>query len=188
MNKLSIYLFLLAALTACSQKPVINNYTYSPFEYPSLSQLNTWYFEGRLAYQDTQESFTANISWKHLHKEELIELSGPFGQGRTIFEVTDHSLKINNGNQTSIFKGNIDQQISNQLNMNIPVSALKYWVLGLTKPDQNYELTKSGFHQADWTIEYSRMKSLNNVQLPEKLKLFQDGKQLKLIITQWQLN
>ena len=102
-------------------------------------------FSGRIALTNEKESLSLSINWKHRNKQDSIELSGPFGQGRTILKLSEEELIIDDGEKPLKFVGNVDDQIARYVGLNIPISALKYWVLGLVKPKARFGCRKRWF-------------------------------------------
>ena len=148
----------------------------------------SWAFVGRMAVSDKNDSFSASITWKHQDSQDKLELSGPFGQGRTLIELTDEGVVIDNGDERMQYSGNADELVSRQVGVDIPVSALKYWVLGLVEPELEYDLLEKGFVQSGWNVSYQQMQRVGQTDMPRKIRVEQEGVKLKLIINHWDLS
>jgi len=134
------------------------------------------------------DSWSASIEWQHETHQDKIKLSGPLGQGAIAITLTAENISIDTGEKIIQKSENIDALIQQQLGIFIPVQALRYWVLGLTAPDQSYEIHENGFTQAQWLIRYSQMQQLETQQwMPRKLSVQQQQTKLKLIIDHWVL-
>ncbi len=188
--KLSVITFLLMAgvLVSCARTPVkpVPSFRLQSREY--LYEKKTWSFSGRIALTNEKESLSLSINWKHRNKQDSIELSGPFGQGRTILKLSEEELIIDDGEKPLKFVGNVDDQVARYVGLNIPISALKYWVLGLVKPKAQFVAKKDGFSQFEWRIKYQQMQFFDGDELPKKIKVerFKQGNEkLKLIIDHW---
>jgi len=152
-----------------------------------LYEKSGWSFVGRIALLDSDSSFSAAISWVHEGENDEIELSGPFGQGRTIIWVTGSSVEIDNGDEHLQYFGDVDMLISRQLGVSVPVSALRYWLLGLVHPRMKYTEQAGGFVQSGWQVTYHAMQQEGKELLPRKLRIEQDKTKLKLVIGEWDL-
>ena len=164
---------------------------------PSLFQLQnreylykkkTWSFTGRVAMSNEKESLSLSIDWKHRKEQDFIELTGPFGQGRTILELTDDEVIIDDGEKRLNFVGNVDDLVARQVGVKIPISALKYWVIGLAKPENDFVDEEYGFTQFEWRVQYQQMQFFEGDELPKKIKIEnveQGNEKLKLIIDHW---
>ena len=190
--KLRVIIFLLVAgvLVSCTSTPVKPVPTFRLQSREYLYEKKTWSFSGRIALTNEKESLSLSINWKHRNKQDSIELSGPFGQGRTILKLSEEELIIDDGEKPLKFVGNVDDQIARYVGLNIPISALKYWVLGLVKPKARFVAEKDGFSQFEWRIKYQQMQFFDGDELPKKIKVerFKQGNEkLKLIIDYWGL-
>lgn len=175
-------------LVSCARTPVkpMPSFRLQSREY--LYEKKTWSFSGRIALTNEKESLSLSINWKHRNKQDSIELSGPFGQGRTILKLSEEELIIDDGEKPLKFVGNVDEQIARYVGLNIPISALKYWVLGLVKQGTPFVNEKEGFSQFEWRIKYQQMQFFGGDELPKKIKverIKQGNEKLKLIIDHW---
>ncbi|QWF70302.1 outer membrane lipoprotein LolB [Methylomonas paludis] len=146
-----------------------------------------WSFQGRLAVVADKDAFSASINWKHQSSEDEIELSGPLAQGKVLISVTPGSVAIDNGDQVRHYQGDADSVINAQLDIKIPVTALKYWVLGLTDPQQSYLALDNGFVQSGWQIRFIELQSVGDLVLPKKITVQDEHNRVKLIVDQWSL-
>ncbi|MCK5191135.1 MAG: outer membrane lipoprotein LolB [Methylococcales bacterium] len=185
--KTIVMLILTALLVSCADVPVKLT---SPFQLSGRDHLyakESWSFAGRMAVSDKNDSFSSSIAWKHRNRQDELELAGLFGQGRTLIEITDSGVLIDNGDERLQYLGNADELLSRQVGVDIPVSYLKYWVLGLVKPEAEYDVLENGFEQAGWNVKYLQMQSVGGNDMPRKIRVEQGDVKLKLIINNWDL-
>ena len=177
---------LAALLISCTNRSVKSEVV---FQLNKNSQLveKDWSLSGRLALADRDNSFSASLVWSH-HKEwEKIELSGPFGQGRVLITINDEHVIIDRGNKPLHYFGDVDEVVSGQLGVFVPVLALKYWLLGVVEPKVAYQKLKDGFIQSNWRVRYSQMQVSGGKELPRKMKLDYENVRLKLIVDEWNI-
>ena len=182
-----VLLMLTALLVSCADAPVKPT---SPFQLSGRDYLYakaSWSFAGRMAVSDNNDSFSASIAWEHRGRQDKLELAGLFGQGRTLIELTDNGVVIDNGDERLQYSGNADEVISRKVGVDIPVSALKYWVLGLVEPEADYNELGNGFVQSGWNVMYLQMQAVGGDDMPRKIRVEQDDVKLKLIINNWDL-
>lgn len=180
-------LFLTTLLISCADVPVKST---SPFQLSGRDYLYDtakWSFAGRMAVSDENDSFSASISWNHQNRQDKLELAGLFGQGRTLIELTDDGVAIDYGDERLQYFGNVDELVSRQVGVDIPVTALKYWVLGLVQPGAEYGVVENGFVQSGWNVRYLQMQVVGQNDMPRKIRVEQGDVKLKLIINQWDL-
>ncbi len=185
-----ISLLLLAGLlVSCASKLVkpVTHFQLQGRNY--LYDKNKWFFSGRIALSNEKESLSLSISWNHNNKHDKIELAGSFGQGRTIFEITEKGIGIDDGEKRLQFVGSADVLVARHVGIKIPISALKYWVLGLVKPDTHFVGEENGFLQSEWRVQYQQMQLVDGDALPKKIKFERiepRNEKLKLIIDHWE--
>jgi outer membrane lipoprotein LolB len=182
-----IFFAVLWGLSACSvikEKPTIG---FNLAQMQHLQHLERWYFEGRVALSNEKDSISAAINWRHNLEKDEIELSGPLSQGKVAIVVTADKVIVDDGEHPQEFEGQVDDVVSGQLGVNMPVSALKYWVLGVNQPLQPVILQDSGFVQDGWQVAYREMQNVDSELLPKKIFVDKNKTRIKLIIDQWKL-
>lgn len=170
--------FLLASCASVSERGA----TFDLRGRESLYELNEWSFQGRVSVSDENNAVSGSIEWLHRSKQESIKLSGPFGQGRTQIVLFEDYVEINSAGEKVSYFADADKVISSELGLALPVSSLKYWVLGLTSPGLSYKEFAGGFVQDGWRVTYSSLQADN---MPSKMKIEKGRAKLKLIINQW---
>jgi len=179
----------LILLSACSVVPVESDMSYSRAAMLHLYELKHWSFEGRLALTGQNDSWSANISWKHSPEAEKIKLSGPLGQGAVAISLIGNIVTIDRGGDDVRSSTQPEEFVNQQLGMFVPVRSLRYWVVGLPEPSRSYKDTNAGFNQDGWLSEYKQMQAVNNDgAMPHKMMVMNNQVKLKLIIDHWDLN
>ena len=187
--RLQVLLLLSLLIISCAEVPVKPMAGFKLEGRDYLYERSRWVFWGRLALSDEGRSMSASIKWVHKDKRDDIELSGPFGQGRTIITITDGSIVIDDGDNKPVqYSGAVDELVSRHLGIKIPVMALKFWVIGLLEPDVKYISFDGGFLQAGWRVRYQQMQQEGQDLLPKKMRLEQDKVRLKLIVNRWNIS
>lgn len=177
----------LLLLTACTSVSVVSTEPYSKLARSHLYALQHWSLEGRLALRAQKEAWSANMDWQHAVDSETIKLSGPLGQGAALIQLTPQQVTIDRGGghvQTSMQP---EQFVAQQLGMTVPIQALRYWVLGLPEPTQDFFATHDGFKQGEWLVEYQEMQQVKAV-MPRRMSVTNGKVKLKVIIDQWLIN
>ncbi len=185
----AVLITLSCLLISCAELPVQST---RPFDLTGryyLYDKSEWSFSGRMAFSDKNNSISAAIDWKHQGEQDQLELSGPFGQGRTLIQLFGDKVVVDYGNEQRKYFGNVDELVARHVGISIPVSALKYWVLGLVEPDIEYDMFENGFLQAGWRVNYQQMQTQNvgQVDMPKKIRVEQNEVKLKLIINEWDI-
>ena len=175
-------------LVACATEPAILDGKYASTDKARLYNLQNWTLAGRLAISAPNDSWSANIEWRHQPNLEKIKLSGPLGQGAVLIELTGNAVKIDRGGGNVQTSNQPEQFINQQLGMFVPLQSLRYWAIGVPESNIAYQTTSDGFVQNGWLIAYKAMQQVNADMLPHKLAVSDARVKLKLIIDQWDLH
>lgn len=179
-----VFMFLLASCASIPDKKddIVD---LSGREY--LQEMKNWSLSGRVSVIDKKNATSAMLQWQHQDKKDSIKLSGLFGLGRTEIILAENSVQIKSAGELVKYFGNIDDVVSSELGIAIPVSALKYWVLGVPDPMASYKKMSGGFMQRDWRVRYLQMQKNGGYSMPRKIRVEQGESKLKLIINQWNI-
>ena len=188
IRRLSFLLLLSAMLSACSVAPEKSIENYQLADMQHLQQQKNWSFEGRLALVSDKESVSVSINWRHAESHDEIELVGPLAQGRVKISVSPGQVEVDDGDVRNIYYGQADAMLSEQLGMDIPVSSLRFWVLGVNDPGYAFVEQSGGFYQNGWLVRYKEMQNVNANILPKKMTAEKDKARVKLIVDQWVLS
>lgn len=153
-----------------------------------LHDLTRWSFEGRVAIMSKNEVEQANISWSHTPQDEMIKLSGPLGQGAVFIEFNAQGVSVDRGGGDVKTSTNPEAFIYQEVGLFVPVTFLRYWVVGLPETQQATHALAGGFEQAGWRILYKSMQSVASYILPRNMVITNDTVKLKLFIDQWNLD
>ncbi len=180
-------LFLLL-FQGCAQqhiKPVEN---YALVRPQALYSLEHWVAEGRVAVHSVEESFSASLVWIHRqHVEDVLELAGPFGQGRVRITVRKNVVIVDEGGRQQKYYQPAEKVFRRFFSVNVPVESLRYWLLGVPSPEQSYVLDNKGFFQAGWQVEYNLLQKAGVFYLPKKMRLNHRQVKIKIIVDQWKI-
>ena len=176
---------LLAACAASSEKPE-SQFDLSAREH--LYKVANWSFDGRMALTGKNDSWSANIAWKHSPGSDQIKLSGPLGQGATLIELSGNHVVVNRGSGDVQQSDNPEVFVSQQLGLFVPIQALRYWVVGLPQPDVKNIPIENGFSQVQWLVQYLQMQAVKADVMPRKMSVGNNQVKLKLFIDEWILN
>ncbi len=176
------------ALSACSLTPEKSLQGYDLESMRHQRQKDVWYFEGRLAVVDERDSVTVSINWRHGAGLDRIELVGPLAQGRLLVQVTAGDVVIDDGEGRQQYQGSADLVLTEQLGVEVPVDALRYWVLGLVDPAQEFTVQTDGFYQGGWLVRFREMQAVGVDVMPKKMTVEKDKTRIKLIVDQWEFS
>lgn len=146
-----------------------------------------WTFDGRIALSNEKDSISAAILWQHQKDRDVIELAGPLAQGKMQITVTADAVVIDDGDKSQEYRGVVEDIISAQIGIDVPVQSLKYWVLGLNDPAAKVSEQVDGFSQSGWQIKFKGMQAVKQLQLPHKMAVEKELTRIKLIVDRWEI-
>lgn len=167
ITQLSIVFFTCLLMFGCASTPPTTEI------FPNTqqnTQLTQWELEGRIGIRTSTEGFSANIHWQQCNENFLIQLSGPLGLGAVKIYGNQQSISVESNEGTQYF-GRNSQALEKALGFTLPFDELFYWVKALPQPNTAFESHQTGFTQSDWQLDYFNWQTLENYQLPEKIKL-----------------
>lgn len=185
--KLFIVIVIATILASCTSIPDKLDSSFDLGLREDLYRKDAWLFSGRMSVVDEKHAVSASIEWRHHNKKEEIKLSGPFSLGKVRVVLTETDVEIDSAGKQVNYAGNVDDVVSTELGVAVPVSVLKYWVLGVTDPDSQYMPMVDGFVQHGWRVRYIQMQNKGGYDLPKKIIIELRETRLKLIIDHWDM-
>ncbi len=137
---------------------------------------------------NARDSWSASIDWVHKNNKETINLSGPLGQGAIKIVLLPGLIVIDRGDGKTGYSTHINSYIEQQLGFVVPVTVLRFWVLGLPSPEQQFVSLQDGFEQLLWKIRFLNFIPVGNTLMPRKIIVEKDSAKLKLVVDQWIFN
>lgn len=187
---------------ACSSKPT-KKLTVTDWQtrQSSLAMIDSWSMHARIGLRSQSRSGSATLLWDETPASRKLRLLGPLGGG------TIHLQQDNSGVTLQDSKGkrwqaeNAAELIYQVTGWQIPVSALRWWVLGLTEPgsDAEYSLDESqhlvSVRQQGWQVTLGQYNQFGEYQLPTNIVLENESGpedeqyvRARLIIKDWKLD
>lgn len=158
----------------------------------SLKPLHLWQLTGRIAIQTGDDGWNATLIWRQAQEQYRIQLVAPLGQGSLQLEGDPQQVELRTSEGNSAVAADPDTLIFNELGWRVPVSALRYWVLGLTAPGEaSVVIDEFGrlnrLKQAGWEVEFLDYMVQGSQELPARLFVTNHQAQVRLVIKRWEL-
>lgn len=193
MNRPLCFLLLataLSLLTACANQPPQADL---PGAYRNAEALSQWQLKGKVGITTPADRVNATIGWQQNEHRFAIDLSGPFGQGRTAIEGDDQSITVTTGNQT-VSGQSAQDLMQQQLGWSVPVMHFAYWARGVPSPltevtsiEYDADGALSYLIQDGWQVDLSRYQSVSGWSLPARLSAKTTNIALVMVVKEWQL-
>lgn len=187
---------LLAVLAGCAATPLPVP-SISPEEAwlrheTRLRTLDTWTLSGRLVVSDEKEAWNASLHWAQRPDGYEVSVIAPLGGGSLQLRGNTRGVTLQTSDDELYLAQDPDALMTEVLGLQIPVSGLRFWVLGIPQPGvaQQYKLDSWGrlveLQQGEWQIEFVRYRETPRGSLPDKLFMRNQQFAVRLVISDWE--
>lgn len=160
----------------------------------ALQEIDSWTAKGKLGLRYADESQSARFSWDNHLDNFVIRLSGPFGQGAVVLTREGDTVTLRDGKQTRQ-ANSPEELLYHALGWSLPVSGLKWWIMGLPAPHTPVDHQENGAQgellqlaQMGWHLQYHNYGQSEGYPLPGKLVGTREDIKFTLLIKRWDLN
>jgi outer membrane lipoprotein LolB len=186
-------LILVLVLAGCASVPRVPEPVDWTQRKADLMALQSWRMSGSVAVSVDGEGASARLDWRQAGEMSELSLSGPLGVGALRAVLGPGDLSLEDGRGNSLHGDAARALLSDRLGTEIPLAALRYWVLGLPEPGTPAQesLGPDGrptrIEQAGWLVAIDRYSPDAAVGLPTRLSATRDGARIKLAVNRWEL-
>ncbi len=194
-----LLLLLSAVLTACATAPPL-----PPVSDPArawaerqvrLDALADWYLEGRIGIRHADDAWQGGLTWKQQDGSYRLQVDGPFGQRQFSLAGGADGVELITSDDKRYRSSDAQSLLYAQTGVDMPVDALRYWVLGVPAPqgpppsvrtlDDRGRLSR--LVQAGWEVRFRAYTQVDGLELPEKLFVRHGEVELRLVVDRWRL-
>jgi len=163
----------------------------------ALQSLSVWQADGRIAVRHSGGGGQGRIQWQQNGPDTDIVLSGPLGIGATqiIWRSDTVSLITANGEEQRRYEGldAAEQFLASELGWQLPVSSIRYWLLGVPDPvwphadsfDESGQL--QSMQQRGWVMTYKSFALAAGRPVPTRMDAELGSLRLRVIVDDWEL-
>ena len=142
---------------------------------------------GRLAARYGDESFSANLAWRHARNADEMLITTALGQGVARIVREGESVTLTTAEPREYRAADAEELTEQVLGFRVPLAGLAEWVRGRpsTESPATAEYAPDGrllsLQQGGWSIEFVEYEG----KLPSRMRLAYPGIELRLAISQW---
>jgi outer membrane lipoprotein LolB len=161
---------------------------------PQLQAHTHFELKGRVAVAARGEGFNANLRWTQEGTRSQLTFEGPLGVGGAQVTASGDELSLVTARGEHVDDAEAHAALEARLGFDPPLSALRYWVLGVPDParpatealDQTQQRL-AGLTQDGWRVDYQSYVTAGDQALPARLTLQRDDVRVRLLVDNWQL-
>ena len=162
----------------------------TPASSAGIAGLTAWIAAGRLAVAAGSEGGSGGFVWQQQGPETRLRLRGPLGAGA--FEIASDGEQLSVTDAAGQVLGDdAHATLRSRLGADLPLSSLRYWIIGLPDPTAPARVTESEaaplrtIEQHGWTIAYDAFTSSGGFPLPARITATHGDVRLRLTVSDW---
>lgn len=159
----------------------------------ALLALDAWHANGRVAVKTASDGWSAGFDWREARGRGEIAVRGPFGAGSARITRTPSLIRIEQGSSASIdvpapFDA-LEPTLVDRLGVPLPLTQLRWWLLGVPAPDAPSVGDAAAFEQSGWRVQVTEYAPVPGAPapLPRRLVLERDATRIRVIVDRWEL-
>lgn len=199
IKTLALLLVSIVLLTSCAQlrkTPTTFEHTSWKKRQAELHQIKNWTMSGTLSITHHKKRDIAKIKWAQTPNSYNINIFAPLNMGSIRIIGNESEVALWNSNKKPLKAKTPEQLTLAQLGWQLPVSNIRYWILGLPAPKTKINATSFdqyghliALNQSGWQVTYSRFNPIkNNLDLPQLIELKNENLAIKLKITNFAID
>nr|VFJ76386.1 MAG: outer membrane lipoprotein LolB [Candidatus Kentron sp. FM]VFK14692.1 MAG: outer membrane lipoprotein LolB [Candidatus Kentron sp. FM] len=159
-----------------------------------LLRIRDWSVRGRIAIEAEKEAWNVGVHWHQQGNEYRIRFHGPLASGSAEIVGGPGMVTLRTTDQRHFSAPDPESLLSDMMGWSIPVSGLRYWVLGRPDPKLPIEQLRvdaenrlRSLEQSGWRIRYIDYRDIDDFQLPVWLTLENERLAARIRISAWTL-
>ena len=158
-----------------------------------LNAIGHWQVSGRMAIQAAGEGYHGRFDWRQLGDRMDLTVSGPLSQGSARLRGDGAGVELLDSDGGRVRAGDADTLLRRATGLQVPVTGLRYWILGLPAPTTESSRVLDGqgrllsLEQNGWNIDYRAYLDMDGRSLPRKVFLERDDLRVRLVVERWRI-
>ena len=179
-----------AMLAACAATPRV-----APLAGATVdpARVVDWSARGRMAIAFASEGGSGTFEWEQHATMTSLQVRGPLGAGALRIVADGEAVSVTDAEGRALDGTAARQRIRSRLGGDLPVLALRYWLLGLAAPGSAAQVIADGpesarsIEQDGWTIRYEPFTAVQGWSVPTRMTAASGEARIKVIVDDWQL-
>jgi outer membrane lipoprotein LolB len=185
-----VLLVLSAMLAACAAAPRVATIPGTPVD---PARVVDWSARGRMAIAFANEGGSGSFEWAQRAATTDLQVRGPLGAGALRIVTDGTTVAVTDADGQSLDSESARRQIRGRLGTDLPLVAMRYWMLGLAAPGSEARVRAEGsatpreIVQSGWTVSYEPFRPVQGWAVPTRLTAASGDARIKVIVDEWQL-
>jgi len=167
----------------------------------ALAEIDNWKMHARIGLRGMDRSGSGTLIWVEAPEQRNLRLLGPLGGGLVLLQQDAAGVSIQDSKGRVWYAQDAGELIYRVTGWQIPVSGLRWWLLGLTEPGSMAESSLDSAHhlvsvqQAGWKVSLDKYTLFGDHELPTSIVMEtmadrEDGRyiRVKVIVKEFELN
>lgn len=152
-------------------------------------ELVQWQARGRMGITASEQSGSGAFNWSQEGVRSAVSLRGPAGFGALDLQMDEAGLQLRSSDGSIYDAVTALAALQVRLGVSLPVTALRYWLLGMPAPGEVRWLDESHqqLEQQGWRVTYQEWASRDRLRLPVRLLVEQDQVRIRIVVQNWTL-
>jgi outer membrane lipoprotein LolB len=157
-----------------------------------LGALGNWRVAGRVAVSAESGGWSANLRWRQNGERYRVQLEGPFGQGAVRISGDGNAVALRTADGRSARAETPEALATAELGVEVPVSALRYWLTGRPAPGEAPRALRLDWagrlevlEQHGWTVRYRDYTQVGSGDLPSRLEVTRGDVEARFLLIDW---
>jgi outer membrane lipoprotein LolB len=152
-----------------------------------------WTANGRLAIAVGHDGGSGAFAWRQRAASSEVQVRGPLGAGGLNIALDGDALLVTDANGATLDAEAAREQIRARLGTEVPLAALRYWLLGLAAPDSPARVEEHAgsparvIEQAGWSVSYEPFRAVEGWAVPTRLTAVSGPARLRIIVDGWHI-
>jgi outer membrane lipoprotein LolB len=191
-------LFLLLTLNACTgvsvKDPNLVDETAYQDRTDKLTAIAEWGLAGKISLDDGDQGGSGKLKWDVESGQSELGFHGAMGRGAWHLKMGPEGAHLKLADGTEQTAADVNDLIRKHVGWPVPLDALLWWARGLAAPGiiENQQFGPEGLlvslRQFGWNVDFNRYDSVEDIELPVRLKATRKNYRVKLAISRWRMD
>ncbi len=169
---LTLYTLLLTTLltAACATKPVRKDDAAG--QGIALADIKNWEMRARIGLRSRAQNGSATIIWTETPEQQTLRILGPLGGGLVLLQMNASGITVRDS-KGALWQGQDASELIYRVSgWKIPVSALRWWMMGMIEPGSDARVTHddggrlNSIKQDSWQVSLDKYRRFSSFELP----------------------